>query len=96
MSMLDAATEVPNFDSKDMIDNTTNIRDTVALCLQQYLEQVDGQKVTDLYDFVLTQVEPPMLEAVLDHTRGNQSKAAEVLGLNRGTLRKKLKRYNLL
>ena len=45
---------------------------------------------------VLTEVEAPLLATVLQHTGGNQSKAAEVLGLNRGTLRKKLKEHNLL
>jgi Fis family transcriptional regulator len=45
---------------------------------------------------VLEEVEPPLLRAVLRHTRNNQSKAARMLGLSRGTLRKKLKQYGLL
>jgi Fis family transcriptional regulator len=45
---------------------------------------------------VLGQIEPPLFEAVLDYTSGNQSRAAEILGLNRATLRKKLKQYELL
>jgi Fis family transcriptional regulator len=45
---------------------------------------------------VLTEVETPLLEAVMKYTKNNQSKAAELLGLNRGTLRKKLKQYDLL
>jgi Fis family transcriptional regulator len=48
-----------------------------------------------MYELVLRQVEQPLLEAILEHTKGNQSKAAEYLGLNRGTLRKKLRTYNL-
>src|SRR5690625_122571 len=48
------------------------------------------------YDMVMTEVEAPLLEIVLKYTRHNQTKAAQVLGLNRGTLRKKLKQYGLL
>jgi len=49
-----------------------------------------------LYDLVLAEVEAPLLEVTLTYVQGNQSKAAELLGLNRGTLRKKLKQYDLL
>jgi len=52
--------------------------------------------VSGVYEMVLAEVEAPMLETVLEYTRGNQTLAAEVLGLNRGTLRKKLKRYDML
>ena len=48
-----------------------------------------------LYQMVLKQVEPALLQAVLDHTGGNQSKASLALGLNRGTLRKKLQQYDI-
>jgi Fis family transcriptional regulator len=68
----------------------------VETALQQYFLHLDGQPTNDLYQLVLTEVEEPLLEAVLSYTRNNQSKAAEMLGLNRGTLRKKLKQYNLL
>jgi Fis family transcriptional regulator len=71
------------------------LSDAVARCVQRYLEEIEGELPTDFYQLVLSQVEPPMLEAVLAHTRNNQSKAAYLLGLNRGTLRKKLKQYNL-
>jgi len=56
---------------------------------------LDGFKACDLYLMVMNQVEAPMLEVVLTHTQGNQSQAAELLGINRGTLRKKLKQYHL-
>ena len=49
-----------------------------------------------MYDLVLKQIEQPLFEAILEHTKGNQSKAAEYLGLNRGTLRKKLRTYSLI
>ncbi|MDB9805930.1 Fis family transcriptional regulator, partial [Porticoccaceae bacterium] len=48
------------------------------------------------YGIVMAEVEPPLLKAVMAYTRQNQSRAAETLGLNRGTLRKKLKQYDLL
>jgi len=67
----------------------------VTRMLEDYFRDLDGHPPVDLYQFVLTQVERPLLEAVLRHTRGNQSKAATLLGLNRGTLRKKLKQYDI-
>ena len=63
--------------------------------IRRYLYELDGTQPHDMYEMVLKQIEQPLLEAVLEHTRGNQSKAAEFLGLNRGTLRKKLRSYNL-
>lgn len=63
--------------------------------IRRYLYELEGTQPSDMYDLVLRQVEQPLLEAILEHTKGNQSKAAEYLGLNRGTLRKKLRQYNL-
>ncbi len=74
----------------------STLREHVALSMQSYLKQMNGQPLNEVYDLVLTQVEEPLLNAIMEHTRNNQTKAAQVLGLNRGTLRKKLKRYNLL
>ena len=69
---------------------------SVAEAMQRYFEDLDGQDATDLYALVMNEVEPPLLAAVMNYTRQNQSRTAEMLGLNRGTLRKKLKQYNLL
>lgn len=71
------------------------LRESVQLALNNYFAQLDGQPTSNLYDLVLAEVEAPMLETVMSVVRGNQTKAAEVLGLNRGTLRKKLKQYGL-
>lgn len=68
----------------------------VELSVQTYFDHLDGTPVQHLYEFVINEVEQPLLKTVLQHTGGNQSKAAEILGLNRGTLRKKLKEHNLL
>ena len=72
------------------------IRDCVERALRSYLAQLEGQDAVELYAMVLAEVETPLLQVVLEFTRNNQSRAAEVLGLNRGTLRKKLKQYDML
>lgn len=72
------------------------LRDSVKQALQNYFDQMDGQPVVDIYDMVLSEVEAPLLETVMKYTRDNQTKASAVLGLNRGTLRKKLKQYDML
>jgi Fis family transcriptional regulator len=63
--------------------------------LDGYFRKLNGHKPGDLYQLVLGEVEPPLFQAVLEFTKGNQSEAAEILGINRGTLRKKLRTYNL-
>jgi Fis family transcriptional regulator len=64
--------------------------------IQNFLDTLDGEPCRDLYAMVIAQVEEPLLTAVMSYTRGNQSKASEMLGLNRGTLRKKLREHKLL
>ncbi len=71
------------------------LRDCVRSVLTNYINDLDGHTVDDLYQLVLAQVEAPLLETILGHTNGNQSKAAQMLGINRGTLRKKLTQYNI-
>jgi Fis family transcriptional regulator len=73
----------------------TPIDATVRTSVRQYLAEIDGELPTDFYQLVLSQVEAPLLEEVMRHTRNNQTRAAHLLGLNRGTLRKKLRLYNL-
>jgi len=75
---------------------TQTLRDRVEKALKNYLSELDGQPVTDIYEMLLSEVEAPLLETVMIYTRGNQSEASIMLGLNRGTLRKKLKKYGLL
>ena len=72
------------------------LRDSVSVALNNYFAHLDGQDVTDVYEMVLSEVEAPLLEEVMKYTRNNQTKASILLGLNRGTLRKKLKQYGLL
>jgi len=76
--------------------NPQTIRCCVEQALRSYFNHLDGHPAADIYQMVLAEVEAPLLEVVLEYTRNNQLRAAEVLGLNRGTLRKKLKQYNML
>jgi len=78
------------------IEDGATLRDCVETTLSNYFAQLDGAPVTDVYQLVLSEVEAPLLEQVLKYTRNNQTKASALLGLNRGTLRKKLKQYGLL
>jgi Fis family transcriptional regulator len=73
-----------------------SLRGCVEQAVDNYFKNLDGQDVSNVYEMVLAEVEAPMLEIVLKYTRHNQTRAAQVLGLNRGTLRKKLKQYGLL
>jgi Fis family transcriptional regulator len=71
----------------------------LALCVRKsmddYFRHLDGEKPSAVYDMVISHVEKPLLQFILDHAQGNQTRAAEILGLNRNTLRKKLKTYGL-
>ncbi len=64
--------------------------------IQQYFNDLEGEMPSAVYSMFLARIEPPLLECILQRTEGNQSKAAEILGLNRNTLRKKLKQYELI
>ena len=64
--------------------------------LNQYFDSLNGDHPGDLYDLVIGEVERPLFKAVMDYTDGNQSQAAGILGINRGTLRKKLRSYSLI
>jgi Fis family transcriptional regulator len=77
-------------------ENTQPLRDSVQKALESYFAQLDGQPVTEVYDLVLSEVEAPLLEVVMRYTKDNQTTASVLLGLNRGTLRKKLKQYGML
>ncbi|HLV78189.1 MAG TPA: DNA-binding transcriptional regulator Fis [Marinobacter sp.] len=76
--------------------NSVTLRDSVEVALKNYFTQLEGAPVSDVYQLVLSEVEAPLLEQVMKYTRNNQTKASTMLGLNRGTLRKKLKQYGLL
>jgi Fis family transcriptional regulator len=64
--------------------------------IRQFIETLDGEEAREFYNLVLAEVEEPLLRVVMEYTANNQSRAATMLGLNRGTLRKKLRQYDLL
>jgi len=68
---------------------------SVKTSLEQYFKDLDGQPPHAVYDMLMGCVEKPMLQFVLNHAGGNQSKTADILGLNRNTLRKKMQQYNI-
>lgn len=72
------------------------LRDAVEASMKRYFEHLDGGETSDLYAMVMAEVEAPLLTSVMEYTAHNQTRAAQVLGLNRGTLRKKLKSCGLL
>ena len=76
--------------------NVEPLRVCVERALEAYLARLDGETAKDLYGMVLAEIEAPLLETVMRHAEGNQCQAALMLGINRGTLRKKLKQYDLL
>ena len=78
------------------IQRQQTLRECVTSSLAEYFDKVDHENISNLYDLVLSEVEAPLLQTVMQHTRSNQSKASAMLGLNRGTLRKKLKKYGML
>ena len=75
---------------------TVMVDGNAALSCTLPIGTLEGADVTDVYNLVLSEVEAPLLETVMNYVKGNQTKASELLGLNRGTLRKKLKQYDLL
>jgi len=75
---------------------TQGLRESVTAAVRHYLDELDGQISTDVYQMVLAEIEAPLLTEIMAYTRNNQTKASIMLGLNRGTLRKKLKQYNLI
>ncbi len=71
----------------------------IASCIRKaidsYLDDLDGEKPGHLYSMVINSVEKPLIEIVIQHTKGNQTHAADLLGINRNTLRQKMKQYQI-
>jgi|TARA_B110000438_G_scaffold80321_1_gene80325 Fis family transcriptional regulator len=72
------------------------LKDEVRKAMNRYFAQLDQKNIPiDVYQLVLNEVEPPLLASVMKFSNNNQSKASRVLGINRTTLRTKLKKYNI-
>lgn len=71
------------------------LRGHTEQALSDYFDSLNGHRPGRLYELVMREVELPLFQAVMDYAHGNQSRAANILGINRGTLRKKLREYGL-
>ena len=76
-------------------DRQLPLRSHAERALTDYFSSLNGTRPARLYDMVIREVEEPLFRAVLDYAQGNQSQAAGILGINRGTLRKKLREFGL-
>ena len=74
---------------------TEPLRDCVRDALRNYFDHLNGHPTQGLYQMVLNEIEGPLMETVMDYTRGNQTQAAAILGISRSTLRKKLAHHGL-
>ncbi|GAB6070894.1 DNA-binding transcriptional regulator Fis [Thiomicrorhabdus hydrogeniphila] len=72
------------------------LSEQVSITLNAYFETLADENATDVYEMVIQQVEKPMIEFVLQQTENNQTHAANILGINRNTLKKKMQKYNLV
>lgn len=109
MNKLDESATYSNYTYNDQRENfahsvnhasqasqDSTLRSEVEKSLRRYFQHLENEPVTDLHQMVMAEVEAPLLEAVMRYTGNNQSKASIMLGLNRGTLRTKLKHYGML
>ena len=83
-------------DRKKKFKKATSLSEAVTIAMDDYFDHLEDEQTTHLYQLVLGEVEAPLLKVVMERTNYNQSTASQVLGINRGTLRKKLKEYKLI
>ena len=88
--MVKGTSNNPHRDERD-----SELSACVRKMLKQYFKDLDGENATDIYDMVVANIERPLLEVVMHHAEGNQTRASELLGLNRNTLRKKLTQHGI-
>ena len=109
-SHVNRSADSPDYYEQDYQHSTCNVESALAdtahsheplrvhveRVVRQYFTVLGDEIPTDLYELILKEIEQPLLSVVLEKSRGNQTKCAQILGLNRGTLRKKLKTYGLM
>ena len=83
------------YENKAEVSKENELSTTVRKVMRQYFKDLDGEKASGIYEMVVLAVEKPMLEIVMFQAHGNQTRAAELLGMNRNTLRKKLQQHGL-
>ena len=76
-------------------EDRKSLKYQVGLALRRYFKELDGNKATNVFEMVIKEVEKPMLQEVMKFCNGNKSQASKILGINRVTLRTKLKQYNI-
>ena len=76
-------------------EDRKSLKYQVGLALRRYFKELDGNKASNVFEMVIKEVEKPMLEEVMKFCDGNKSQASKILGINRVTLRTKLKQYNI-
>jgi len=77
------------------MSRSNELADCVKRSLERYFKDMEGEKPTSIYDMVLKNIEKPMIETVLGKANGNQTLAAEMLGINRNTLRSKMQQLRI-
>lgn len=91
-----AARDHSSQSGRDALAAPARLAECVRKALDEYFGHLDGEIAGDIYSLVMAEVERPLLACVLEHCSGNQTRAAQVLGLNRTTLRKKLREHRLI
>lgn len=97
MTMLNIAPEVEAQHTTAPVQHQeATLNSMVVKSVEGYLDQLSGTSVSNLYDLICDEIREPLLRTVLKKLRGNQSAAARLMGISRGTLRKLMKRYGML
>jgi Fis family transcriptional regulator, factor for inversion stimulation protein len=85
---------VNNMDNNLDNETTPQLRDLVKVTVENYLK--NAEKPKNLYQFMLEEIEEPLMQFLMEKTKGNQCEVTRILGIARGTVRKKLAQYDLL
>ena len=78
------------------MSKSTNLSEAVKHSIEIYFKDLQGERAHGIYSMVIESVEKTLIEEILKRTQGNQSEAAEMLGINRNTLRAKMKKFRFL
>jgi Fis family transcriptional regulator len=84
----------PTIESHNQLPLADHVKQVVSTYFKNMIDS--GMSPVNLYEIVMTEVELPLIEATMQYTGFNQSRATQILGLNRGTFRKKLMHYGML